>query len=115
MEKQKFRVGQTVRVEDVHEGVVTRVRQDGIYVDNLGRLFRPAPGMTRTITILSEPKPDEPTMLGAVVRDRDGNVWVLVRYMDGRHLWHSVATGYWMAWKNVDAVEVLFPGVEEKP
>ena len=111
MDNQKFRVGQKVRVEDVHEGVVTRVLQDGIYVDGLGRLFRPAPGMTRTITILSEPKPDEPKLLGAVVRDAHGNTWSRSGVFQSAP-WRKLGGSTYVAWSGIDAVEVLFPGVE---
>lgn len=113
MANQKFKVGQRVRVMDVHEGVVTHVRQDGIYVDNLGRLFRPAIGMTRTITILSEPKPDEPMLIGAVVLDSDGHAWVRSLYLhcSDRIGWRNIFTGGWNDWSAIDAIEVLFRGV----
>ena len=52
------------------------------------------------------PKPEEPTGLGAVVEDAEGQTWL----RDWR--------GYWRApdvtcrWAKVDAVRVLSPGVE---
>lgn len=112
-----FRVGQTVRVVDVLEGVVTQVIPGHAYI---GRAWvstsRGGRGSwTRTITILAEPepKPDEPVLLGAVVRDVGGSVWVRERHVDSRYLWRKASAGTWRNWAHIDAVEVLFPGVPE--
>lgn len=117
MKEQDFRVGQKVRISDVREGVVTDILDTGfIHLGGYGWVSIDPPSTSRTITVLSEPKPDEPTMLGSVVLDKDGDVWIGERHMDGRHLWRNASTGMWRTWSHVDAVEVLFPGVpEEKP
>ncbi len=108
----EYRVGQRVRVEDVQEGIVTGVDDGVIYVSGNARMTDGSPyDMTRTITILSEPKPDEPKLLGAVVRDGDSMVWALAE--PGRAPWRRLGPEWvWRAWADVDAVEVLFPGVE---
>lgn len=110
-----FRVGQTARVVDVIEGVVTQVIPGHV---RIGRTWvttsRGGRGSwTRTVTILSSPKPDEPTLLGAVMLDVEGSVWVRERHADGRYLWRKASGGWWHDWAHIDAVEVLFPGVPE--
>ena len=56
------------------------------------------------------PKPDEPTGLGAVVEDADGQRWVRVRSgFDWR--WRDDRLGEQTTWEHVPAVTVLFEGV----
>lgn len=59
------------------------------------------------------PKPDEPTGLGAVVRDAAGEVWV--RADGGNHLpWTAGTTdgaSRWSGYERLDVVEVLSEGV----
>lgn len=120
MKEQDFRVGQTVRISDVREGVVSGVTgTDTAFIDIEGRgwVSTTLSWGTRTITILSEPKPDEPTGLGALVRDAAGEAWVLAEPGDRRQPWRRLGSkGGWRHWDHIDAVEVLFPGVPgEKP
>lgn len=61
----------------------------------------------------ADPKPEEPTGLGAVVLDSDGNQWV--RVPDPAHPWvraHREEGAYThrTSWPCVDAVEVLAAG-----
>lgn len=56
------------------------------------------------------PKPDEPTGLGAVVEDADGNRWVLYTTPDSTAPWCDGMTSY--EWDEVDAVRVLSEGVQ---
>lgn len=115
MSEQKFRVGQKVRVVDVQEGVVTEVGSGRIRVDGQVRCISGTNGtMTRTITILSEPKPDEPTGLWAVVLDRGGEAWSRIPAYGGLNHWAKISgIARWLTWDELDAVDVLFPGVEQ--
>lgn len=109
----EYRVGQRVRVEEVFEGVVTGVERGYIYIDGFARKTSATSAyVTRTITVLSEPKPDEPTGRGAVVRDGEGSEWSLAERGEARP-WRRLGTPWdWRDWGDIDAVEILFPGVE---
>lgn len=78
----EYRAGQRVRIEV--EGVVLEAMESGalrVTVDVDGEswyLRAPAHGVT--VTVLSEPRPEEPTGLGAVVEARVG-VWGLRRWL----------------------------------
>lgn len=112
MANQKFKVGQRVRMEDVREAVVTVVAEGLICLDGYGWVS-PIPTPTRTITVIEEPKPDEPMLIGAVVLDSDGHAWVRSLYLhcSDRIGWRNIFTGGWNDWSDIDAIEVLFRGV----
>ena len=58
------------------------------------------------------PKPDEPTGLGAVVRDAGGRRWVrALAPLDSVAPWKRDDCGHWGDWSGIDAVEVLSEGV----
>lgn len=116
MEGQRLRVGQTARVVDVREGLVTDVSDDGLFhLAGHGWMPTTLSVATRTITILSSPKPDEPKGLGAVVEDASGMLWVLAEPGErAPWRWLGLEGSGWRDWVDIDAVEVLFPGVEEK-
>lgn len=56
------------------------------------------------------PKPDEPTGLGAVVRDRDDDLWVRADWTT--RPWRCVRTGARGSWDDIDVVEILPSGKE---
>lgn len=62
-----------------------------------------------------QPKPDQPTGLGAVVEDDKGKLWVYVPAgQDDLFPWLSAGPngdGEWQTWSNVDAVRVLDHGL----
>lgn len=110
----EYRVGQRVRVEDVQEGIVTRVEPERqlIYIDGIARMTDGSPyGMTRTITVIEEPELAEPTGLGAVVRDAHGNTWSRSGVFQSAP-WRKLGVCTYVAWSGTEAVEILFPGVE---
>ncbi len=58
------------------------------------------------------PKPPEPTGLGAVVKDRQGHVWVRIHESYGDLLWRmDVPSTCAEPYDRIDAVEVLSEGV----
>lgn len=63
-------------------------------------------------SLLTSPKPDEPTGLGAVVEDAEGERYVrwAARHRAERH-WKGEESGDYRAWPDVAAVRVLFEGV----
>lgn len=74
----------------------------------------------RTVTILAEPKPDEPKGVGAVVRGPGGerDLWVRVHAGSDKP-WHEVLPGTYeehdacrRTWDQIEVVEVLSPGVD---
>lgn len=61
-------------------------------------------------SLIAPPKPEEPTGLGAVVEDAEGNLWVQV-YEKG--LWQrSDDRDVWTVWEKFSAVRVLSEGVQ---
>lgn len=118
----EYRVGQRVRVVDVQEGPVTRVERGFIYVDGVPRVTDGShdPKMTRTITILSEPIPDEPKGIGAVVVDIRGGLWVRT-YRGDRKPWREVLPGTYdeddacrRPWEHIDTPQrVLSEGIAQ--
>lgn len=109
----EYRVGQKVRVEDVQEGIVTRAERELIYIDGIARMTGGSPdrAMTRTITVIEEPKLAEPTGLGAVVRDAHGNTWSRSGVFQSAP-WRKLGVCTYVAWSGIEAAEILFPGVE---
>lgn len=75
-----LRVGQRVRVTRVVEGEVSEVHQDAFRItmdDKVWWWFTDSRGSASlTVEVLAEPRPPEPTGLGAVVRDANGTAWV---------------------------------------
>lgn len=72
----RYREGQKVRIDYTAGGAIegTVQRQSGLYFLVVNGETASTLGMAestdgRTITVLSEPRPDEPTGLGAVVQD----------------------------------------------
>lgn len=63
-------------------------------------------------SLVSPPRPDEPTGLGAVVEDEDGRLWVRT-FTDGRCAgWRTADfAGRYRQWESVAAVKVLSVGV----
>lgn len=56
------------------------------------------------------PKPDEPTGLGAVIEDANGDLWVRLRPAEWQ--WRRADDeGLFQGWHNISAVRVLSPGV----
>ena len=68
-------------------------------------------GLAAQIEIQTTPKPEEPTGLGAVVKDRTGEHWVRAPHYT-QLPWHS-ASNYmlWLDYAEIDVVEIVFPGV----
>ena len=63
---------------------------------------------------LADPKPAEPTGLGAVVRDRDGRIWVRTDVPDLAWVHTSpVADPMEFRWADLDVAEVLSEGWSE--
>lgn len=75
------------------------------------RLDGVAGDLTLVLAAPEPPKPDEPTGLGAVVRDRDDVLWVQVDGRDGIS-WCLAGDGDWSSWRAIDAVEILSEGVD---
>lgn len=117
MTEQKFRIGQKVLLSDAQEGFVTDMSETIIWIDGFPRDINQSPHshMTRTITVLAEPSPpDEPTGLGAVVRDIYGDLWSLT---DPNHEapWGRCGSRWsWRPWEDIEAAEVLFDGVSDE-
>lgn len=57
---------------------------------------------------IAPPKPDEPTGLGAVVEDTNGEVWIRAARI--AHGWHR-PMGTWCTYSEIAAVKVLSEGV----
>lgn len=63
------------------------------------------------------PKPDEPTGLGAVVKDRNDDRWVRAGndWTPGKDPWRGVDgehIGWWSKYADIDVVEILSDGVQ---
>ena len=57
------------------------------------------------------PKPEEPTGLGAVVEDTEGERWV--RLDSDMYPWFAQGSRDFSAWEHIDAVRVLSEGVSD--
>lgn len=58
------------------------------------------------------PRPKEPTLPCAVVRDKDGDLWVRLSKHSGMP-WHCHAVVSWANWSRIVDPEVIFEGVPE--
>lgn len=56
------------------------------------------------------PKPDEPTGAGAVVADRDGDLWVRADLEDPQ-AWVRIGDTVWLEYSRINAVHVLSEGI----
>lgn len=66
----------------------------------------------RALRAVANPKPVEPTGLGAVVREQGGLIWL--RNQDSKGCpWWSKALGRVAMWNDIDAAEVLSEGWSE--
>ncbi len=74
----------------------------------------PVDGMQAALrSLLTPPKPEEPTGLGAVVVDEGGHVWVRVHETYGDFLWRMEVPNTCAAkWADINAVRVLSEGVQ---
>jgi len=122
----EYKVGQRVRIEwpdgSAVEGVV-QVQRTGPAI-SVGAAQFPTwydlewvGGDGRTVTILSEPRPDEPTGLGAVVR-ATVNGHRIVCNRDHNGVWwphRDMGLGEWRTppWSAMGDPEILFEGVSE--
>ena len=71
-------------------------------------------GAATLLRALAEPKPAEPTGLGAVVRARDGRIWVRTDVPDIAWVHTSpVADPLEFRWADLDVLEVLSEGWSE--
>lgn len=99
--------------------------EDAEQVSRLAHLIWP-PGGPLTQNRLSDalrefanptpPKPDEPTGLGAVVEDAEGNRWVrdeAASVETTPRSWYRRGEGGCREWRHITAVRVLSPGVED--
>lgn len=62
-------------------------------------------------SLITPPRPDEPTGLGAVVEDEDGRFWVRHSNTPGAFPWLAEGQGV-EGWSNITAVRILSEGVK---
>lgn len=100
------------QVERLTKVLVEAAHRDGNYVVSDGGIH---PDTTqaalRVFAVASPPKPAEPTGLGAVVEDAEGEAWVRNNPCDDCK-WRS-SDGVWLDFADIDAVRVLSEGVTE--
>lgn len=128
MSSGKYRVGQRVRIEwpdgTLVEGLLSSSPSGKpiLYTPVWSQCFDPSiSGDGRTVTILSEPRPEEPKGLGAVVRararigaDPPGRVWIRIAKGGERSVcWRSpdFLGPVWATWDNMIDPVVLSEGV----
>ena len=85
---------------------------DGVELDN------PEPMTTRGLamrqalrSLIAPPKPPEPTGLGAVVEDEDGEAWVRYARQHSTAPWVNGTTS--VEWEDIAAVRILSEGVDQ--
>ncbi len=106
-------------VTDVRPLVVLDNEFDRTLVKHLRTAFAQNPALTTLDWLAHQiesqtrpPKPPEPTGLGAVVKDREGHVWVRIHESYGDLLWRmEVPNTCAEPYDRIDAVEVLSEGV----
>jgi hypothetical protein len=77
---------------------------EAIHIDSLSAALREFARPT-------PPRPEEPTGLGAVVKDADGYLWTCA-VNENRRRWWNPLQGGWCDYADLAAVEVLSWGVE---
>ena len=111
----------SIDISKIEDGDRVRVVLEGEVVDQGGGFLAVGSGYSRnvicpvsehvvSIEVIAPPKPDEPTLPHAVVRDAHGQV----RHRGRSGLWYSVSDPRGVEWDDVPAVEVLFPGAEDE-
>lgn len=94
--------------------LLTRLREMSFSAPSSGA-FTCLQAALREFAYPAPPKPDEPSGLGAVVEDVEGERWVRVNVATGTQEWRCCdAIGEFRRWGGVNAVRVLSEGVTEE-
>lgn len=83
-------------------GEVSQSVIDGLWNDSMAAALR---------RLITPPKFDEPTGLGAVVEDADGSKWTLCRIDNAGGWVRFDGKGFWRMYADLDVVRVLSEGV----